>query len=200
MRDSSSGYDLIAIGASAGGLNAVSRLLGLLPADFEVPIAIVQHRSKESLALAEVVQAATTLRVLEVEDKQPLEPRTVYIAPPDYHLLIDDGRFSLSTDDLVRFSRPSIDVFFDSAADAFGPRLIGIVLTGANSDGSQGLLTIAERGGQTLVQDPATAEIAVMPAAAQNAVPKAKVLSIEALAEHLIRLERLQRPQVAGQS
>jgi two-component system chemotaxis response regulator CheB len=200
VRDSSSGYDLIAIGASAGGLNAVSRLLGLLPADFEVPIAIVQHRSKESLALAEVVQAATTLRVLEVEDKQPLEPRTVYIAPPDYHLLIDDGRFSLSTDDLVRFSRPSIDVFFDSAADAFGPRLIGIVLTGANSDGSQGLLTIAERGGQTLVQDPATAEIAVMPAAAQNAVPKAKVLSIEALAEHLIRLERLQRPQVAGQS
>jgi two-component system chemotaxis response regulator CheB len=191
---------LIAIGASAGGLNAVSRLLGLLPVDFEVPIAIVQHRSKESLALAEVVQAATTLRVLEVEDKQPLEPRTVYIAPPDYHLLIDDGRFSLSTDDLVRFSRPSIDVFFDSAADAFGPRLIGIVLTGANSDGSQGLLTIAERGGQTLVQDPATAEIAVMPAAAQNAVPKAKVLSIEALAEHLIRLERLQRPQVAGQS
>ncbi len=100
----------------------------------------------------------------------------------------------------MRFSRPSIDVFFDSAADAFGPRLIGIVLTGANSDGSQGLLTIAERGGQTLVQDPATAEIAVMPAAAQNAVPKAKVLSIEALAEHLIRLERLQRPQVAGQS
>lgn len=193
-------YDMVAIGASAGGLAAVCTLLRLLPADFDIPIVIVQHRAKESTALAEVVQDCTKLRVLEAEDKMPIEPRSVYIAPPDYHLLIDDGRLALSTEDLVLYSRPSIDVFFDSAADTYGAGVIGVVLTGANSDGSKGLKKIAERGGQTIVQDPKTAEIAVMPAAALLAVSKARVLTLEEMAEHLIKLEQLHRQQMAKQS
>jgi two-component system chemotaxis response regulator CheB len=192
-------YDIVAIGASAGGLSAVCTLLGRLPADFDIPIVIVQHRSKESSALAEVVQDCTKLRVLEAEDKMPIEPRSVYIAPPDYHLLIDDGRLALSTEDLVLYSRPSIDVFFDSAADSYGAGVIGVVLTGANSDGSKGLMKIAARGGQTIVQDPETAEIDVMPAAAQRAVSKARALTLEEMAEHLIKLEQLHRQQMAKQ-
>jgi two-component system chemotaxis response regulator CheB len=191
------GYDLVALGASAGGLNAVCHLLKLLPPDFSVPMVLVQHRSKESRALAEVLQDCTKLRVIEVDDKQPLEPRTVYVAPPDYHLLIDDGQFSLSTEDLVLFSRPSIDVFFDSAADAYGAGVIGVVLTGANSDGSKGLLKIVARGGQAIVQDPTTAEVNVMPASAQATVSKALVLSIEGIAQHLTKLEQLNRAEVA---
>ena len=194
------GYDLVAIGASAGGLAAVCTLLGLLPATFEIPIVIVQHRAKESLALAEVLQDCTKLKVYEAEDKMPLEPRTVYIAPPDYHLLIDDGRLALSTEDLVLFSRPSIDVFFDSAADSYGAGIIGIVLTGANSDGSKGLKKIAARGGQTIVQDPDTAEIQMMPASAQKAVRKARVLDLEEIAKHLVKLEAIHRQMAAGQS
>ena len=193
-------YDLIAIGASAGGLAAVCTLLGLLPPTFEIPIVIVQHRAKESVALAEVLQDCTTLRVFEAEDKMPLEPHSVYLAPPDYHLLIDDGRLALSTEDLVLFSRPSIDVFFDSAADAYGAGVIGIVLTGANSDGSKGLKKIAARGGQTIVQDPETAEIQMMPASAQKAVQKARVLDLEEIAEHLLKLEGIHRQMAAKQS
>ena len=194
------GYDLVAIGASAGGLAAVCTLLGLLPATFEIPIVIVQHRAKESLALAEVLQDCTKLKLYEAEDKMPLEPRSVYIAPPDYHLLIDDGRLALSTEDLVLFSRPSIDVFFDSAADAYGAGVIGIVLTGANSDGSKGLKKIAARGGQTIVQDPDTAEIQMMPASAKKAVRKARVLDLEEIAKHLVKLEAIHRQMAAGQS
>jgi two-component system, chemotaxis family, protein-glutamate methylesterase/glutaminase len=194
------GYDLVVIGASAGGLAAVCTLLKLLPATFEIPIVVVQHRAKESLALAEVLQDCTQLRVQEAEDKMPLEPRSVYIAPPDYHLLIDDGRLALSTEDLVLFSRPSIDVLFDSAADAYGAGVIGIVLTGANSDGSKGLKKIAARGGQAIVQDPETAEIQVMPASAQKAVRKARVLGLEEIAAHLVKLEEIHRQMAAKQS
>jgi two-component system, chemotaxis family, protein-glutamate methylesterase/glutaminase len=191
------GYDLVVIGASAGGLAAVCTLLKLLPATFEIPIVVVQHRAKESLALAEVIQDCTPLRVQEAEDKMPLEPRSVYIAPPDYHLLIDDGRLALSTEDLVLFSRPSIDVLFDSAADAYGAGVIGVVLTGANSDGSKGLKKIAARGGQAIVQDPETAEIQVMPASAQKAVRKARVLDLEEIAKHLVKLEEIHRQMAA---
>jgi two-component system, chemotaxis family, protein-glutamate methylesterase/glutaminase len=194
------GYDIVAIGASAGGLAAVCTVLSLLPADFEIPIVVVQHRAKESQVLAEVLQDCTKLRVHEAEDKMPLEPRSVYIAPPDYHLLIDDCRLALSTEDVVLFSRPSIDVFFDSAADAYGPGVIGVVLTGANSDGSKGLNKIAARGGQTIVQDPETAEVDVMPRSAQKTVSKARVLTLEEIAGHLIQLEGMHRQMVTRQS
>ena len=185
------GYDLIAIGTSAGGFEAICTLIGRLPADFSIPIGVVQHRSIESDALATLLQDCTGLRVSDAEDKLPVCPG-VYIAPPDYHLLIDDGAFALSTEGLVGYSRPSIDVFFDSAADAYGPGVIGIVMTGANADGSRGLQKIVARGGQALVQDPATADVDVMPAAALKLVTKARKMSIPDIADHLIELERLQ--------
>jgi two-component system chemotaxis response regulator CheB len=182
-------FDLVVVGTSAGGFDAICRLISLLPASFPIPIAIVQHRSRESDALAGLLQDCTQLRVCEVEDKQPAEPGYVYVAPPDYHLLVDDDcRFSLSVDGLVGYSRPSIDVFFESAADAFGARLIGVVMTGANADGSRGLLAIAQSGGQALVQDPDTAEVRMMPESARTAVKSARILTIDGIAERLIQL------------
>jgi two-component system, chemotaxis family, protein-glutamate methylesterase/glutaminase len=191
MKTSLHGYDLVAIGTSAGGFEAVSELISRLPADFTTPIAVVQHRSRDSDALATLLQDCTELRVVDAEDKMPLAPG-VFIAPPDYHLLVDDGAFALSTEGLVGYSRPSIDVFFDSAADAYGPGVIGIVMTGANADGAVGLQKIVARGGQALVQDPATADVDVMPLAAMRLVTKARVMTIPDIADHLIELERLQ--------
>ena len=193
-----SGYDMIAVGTSAGGFNAICRLIKLLPPEFEIPIAIVQHRAKESEALAGLMQNCTTLKVYDVEDKQPVERGSVYIAPPDYHMLIDEGEFTLSVDAQVAHSRPSIDVFFDSVADAYGPRAIGVVLTGANADGSKGLQKIVSRGGQALVQDPAEAEVSVMPAAAKQAVKRARVMTIEGIAAHLQMLQELGQPKAAS--
>ena len=197
MSSTSRRHDLVAIGASAGGLAAVCTIIGLLPPDFGIPIGIVQHRAKESELLASLLQDCTQLKVVEVEDKQPVVPGYVFVAPPDYHLLIDQGTFALSTDELVLYSRPSIDVFFDSAADAYGAGVIGIVLTGANSDGSKGLKHIVERGGQAFVQDPATAEVDVMPEAARKLVPRARVADLPGIAQHLLRLDQVQRKQVA---
>jgi two-component system, chemotaxis family, protein-glutamate methylesterase/glutaminase len=157
---------------------------------------VVQHRSNDSdRLLAEILQDATDLRVSEVEDKEPLTPGTVHIAPANYHVLVDDGYLSLTLDEPVRFSRPSIDVMFTSAADMYGSGTIGVVLTGANEDGAQGLSDIVKRGGRALVQDPRTAEIAIMPDAAVKAVPSAEVLPLEALAPRLIQLSR-QRAKV----
>lgn len=189
---------MVAVGTSAGGLVAICQLIKLLPDTFEIPIAIVQHRAKESAGLGELLQDCTQLNVIDVEDKQPVEKRSVYIAPPDYHMLIDEGVFSLSTEGLVGFSRPSIDVFFDSVADAYGPRAIGVVLTGANADGSKGLHSIVSRGGQALVQDPEEAEVAVMPMSAKKAVPRARVMTIQGIAEHLTRLDRLHHPEAVS--
>jgi two-component system chemotaxis response regulator CheB len=191
-------FDLIAVGASAGGLTAVCSLLRELPDDFAIPIGVVQHRARESALLAELLQDCTALRVLEVEDKQPIEPAHVYVAPPDYHMLVDHGTFALSVEDLVLFSRPSIDVFFDSAADAFGAGVIGVVLTGANRDGSNGLRNIVARGGLGYVQDPATAEVDAMPNFARAAVPQARVLPVEQIAQELISIGRQQRQKVGG--
>jgi two-component system chemotaxis response regulator CheB len=128
------------------------------------------------------------LSVMEVEDKMPMEERTLFVAPADYHLLIDRGFFTLSTEAPVRYSRPSIDVTFNSAADAYGAATIGVVLTGANSDGSRGLRRIFDRGGLAIVQDPATAESATMPSAAVRCVPAARVQPIPEIAATLTRL------------
>ena len=169
----------------------MSKLLGDLPADFSLPIVVVQHRSADSdRLLAEILQDATELTVSEVEDKEPLTPGTVHIAPANYHVLIDDGFLSLSLEEPVRFSRPSIDVMFSSAADTYGPGAIGVVLTGANEDGAEGLSDIVKRGGRALVQDPRSAEIAIMPNAAVKAVPSAEVLPLEGLGRRLIDLSR----------
>ncbi len=138
--------------------------------------------------LATLLQDRTTLGVYEVEDKAPIVAGNVYVAPPDYHLLIEPGYFSLSTDEPVRYSRPSIDVTFVSAADTYGAKSVGVVLTGANADGSRGLKRIFDRGGKAFVQSPATAESPTMPTAAIRCVPQAMVMTIEEIAAELTKL------------
>lgn len=183
------GTSIVVVGASWGGLAALNCLIGGLPANFEAPITIVQHRSRHAdNLLVSLLQDVTPLPVVEIEDKEPLIPGSVYIAPANYHVLFEDGHLSLTTDPLVRFSRPSIDVTFFSAADAYLSSAIGVVLTGANDDGARGLRHIVDRGGRAVVQDPATAESPVMPHAAQRAVPEADVVPLEGLADHLVRI------------
>jgi two-component system, chemotaxis family, protein-glutamate methylesterase/glutaminase len=174
------------IGVSAGGLDAVCTLLGGMPAEFRMALVVVQHRSKESHALCEVLEDCCLLPIQEVMDKTPIEAGNVYLAPPDYHLLLDDGFFSLSTDAPELFSRPSIDVAFESAADTFGAAVVGVVLTGANHDGARGLRRIVDAGGHAIVQDPATAEVAVMPSAAARLVPEAEVIPLDSIAGRLM--------------
>lgn len=185
MTAAMNGYRLIVVGVSAGGLFALRTLVAALPQGFDLPIAVVQHRSKDSEALCDLLQECTHLRVGEANDKEPIVPGGVFVAPPDYHLLVEPGYFSLSTDEPVRYSRPSIDVMFASAADAYGADVIGIVLTGANADGSRGLQKIVQRGGYAIVQDPADAEVKVMPQSALKAVPGACVLPLERIGPHL---------------
>lgn len=192
-------YSVVAIGTSWGGLAALTKLLGDLPTDFGIPIVVVQHRSKDSeRLLVQLLQDVTDLKVGEIEDKDPLTPGTVHVAPANYHVLIEDGYASLTIEEPVRFSRPSIDVMFSSAADTYGAAAIGVVLTGANEDGARGLAHIVKRGGLALVQDPKTAEIPIMPQAAIRLVPTAEVLSLETLGPRLIALSRAKVKIVAG--
>lgn len=182
-------YSIVVIGTSWGGLAALTELLGALPGDFGIPIAVVQHRSKESeRLLPQLLQDATDLTICEMDDKDPLLPGTVHLAPANYHALIDIGSVTLTVEDPVRFSRPSIDLLFISAADAYRSAAIGLVLTGANEDGSRGLHHLVKRGGLGLVQDPKTAEIPIMPAAAIKLVPSAEVLPLADIAPRLIQL------------
>ena len=183
------GYDLVVVGTSWGGLAALRTLVGGLPESLQMAITLVQHRHKDSdHLLRTLLQEHSTLSVLEVEDKMPLEHGHIYVAPPDYHTLVEPGHFSLSTDAPVRYSRPSIDVTFSSAADSYGHRTVGIVLTGANADGSEGLRRISDRGGLALVQDPATAESKPMPEAARRAVPRARVMPLCGIVDYLATL------------
>ncbi len=172
-------YDIAVVGTSWGGLSALRELIAELPHQFALPLVIVQHRHRESdRLLGSLLQDSTSLSVCEVEDKSPIVSGGVYIAPADYHLLVEDGHFSLSTEAPVNYSRPSIDVTFSSIADAYGERAVGVVLTGANADGAHGLRRIVDRGGLAFVQTPDTAESSTMPAAAASAVPEARVLTI----------------------
>ena len=182
-------YSILVVGTSWGGLNALRELVGALPEDFRIPAVLVQHRHRQSNhLLSTFLQERTRLEVVEVEDKMPIQSGMLFVAPADYHLLIDRGFFTLSTDAPVRYSRPSIDVTFYSAADAYGATTVGVVLTGANSDGSRGLRRIFDRGGLALVQDPATAESPTMPSAAVRCVPGARVQTIPQIAATLAGL------------
>lgn len=177
----------VVMGASAGALEVLSMILPRLPAHFPLPIVVVVHLppQRDSL-LAQLLAAKCELKVVEAEDKDSLLPGTVYIAPPDYHVLIEtDLSVSLSIEDEVLYSRPSINVLFESAADACGDALIGIVLSGANEDGAQGLKAIAEAGGITLVQQPETASSATMPRAALQRCPGAQVMDPDNIARYL---------------
>jgi two-component system chemotaxis response regulator CheB len=182
--------DLVVVGASWGGLHALRTVLGAMPPELAAAVVVVQHRSPESHATAfcDLLGAATRLRVCEVDDKQPLEPGQVYLAPAGFHTLVEDGHLELSLDAAVEHSRPSIDVLFQSAAESYRERCAGVVLTGANADGAAGLARIVELGGAAIVQDPDTAERAEMPRAAVNAVPSARVAPLEQIAPLLAEL------------
>ena len=158
-------YRAVVIGTSAGGLHAVLAILEDFPADYPIPIIIVQHRSKDQRdLLEEVLQSKCKIRIKQSDEKEEIQNGFVYIAPPDYHLLVEsDETFSLSADEPVRFSRPSIDVLFETAAIVFKDALIGIVLTGASNDGSAGVIAIKKSGGLTIAQNPAEAQFAFMP-------------------------------------
>lgn len=180
------GYDVVVVGTSWGGLAALRALVGGLPSSFQMAVTLVQHRHRDSdHLLRALLQERTELEVCEVEDKMPLQQNHIYLAPPDYHTLVEPGHFSLSTEAPVRYSRPSIDVTFLSAADSYAHRAIGVVLTGANADGSEGLRRISDRGGLALIQDPASAESPLMPAAAVRAVPRARVMPLDDLITYL---------------
>jgi two-component system chemotaxis response regulator CheB len=183
------GYDIVVVGTSWGGLAALRILVGGLPKEFMMAVTLVQHRHKDSDHLLRVLlQERSALEVCEVEDKMPIEHGRIYVAPPDYHTLVEPGHFSLSTEAPVRFSRPSIDVTFSSAADSYAHRTVGIVLTGANADGAEGLRCISDRGGMAIVQDPATAESKVMPEAASRMVSRAKVMPLGEIVSFLAAL------------
>jgi len=183
-------YELVAIGASWGGLRALERILRDLPADFEPAIVIAQHRSANATdsGLAGLLARHAGRAVQDAADKTAFSPGSIYLAPADYHLLVEPGHFSLSVDERVQHARPSVDVLFESVADVFRERAIGIVLTGANGDGAHGLARIKELGGVAIVQDPRSAEAQTMPAAALRAVDADAVLALDEIAAFLTGL------------
>jgi two-component system chemotaxis response regulator CheB len=186
-------YEAIAIGASAGAIDALAAILPGLPRGFPVPITIVVHlpMDKKSV-IVPIFQQRCQLNVVEAEDKVPLEPGTVYFAPADYHLLVEPERvLSLSVEEQVNFSRPSIDVLFETAALAFGSGLLGIVLTGANNDGAAGLKCILNVGGSAIVQHPDSAYASAMPLSAIGRCPEARVMTLDELAQYLQGIQRL---------
>ena len=184
------GFELIAVGTSVGGLHALIALLGELPSTFPLPMVVVQHRTPDVRSgLAKVLQDHTPLTVVEADDKDTIEPGHVYLAPADYHLLIEaDRTLALSTEGAVHYARPSIDVLFESAADVYRETLIGVVLTGASADGARGAQRIKQWGGCLVVQDPTTAESRVLPDAVLAAVKADTVVPLDRIAASLRQL------------
>jgi len=180
----------VAIGASAGAVQALLHILPALPADYPLPVLIVVHvPPNRANALVALFQDRCRVMVKEAEDKEFIAPGVVYFAPSDYHLLVEsDGSLSLSLDQLVNLSRPAIDVLLESAADAFGPALVGVVLTGANDDGARGLRAVADADGIALVEDPDDAYVSTMPDAALRASPSARSMSLDAIKAYLLDL------------
>jgi len=187
-------FELIVIGCSMGGMHALQTIFSALPKEFPVPIAVVQHRYRTSNeGLPEFLRRRTKLQVVDTTDKEWIKPGTVYLAPANYHLLVERGELSLSVDARVEYSRPSIDVLFESAADAYGAATVGVVLTGANADGARGARRIKERGGFVVVQDPATAESPIMPKAAIDAGRVDRILPLDRIGPFLVELCRFSK-------
>jgi two-component system chemotaxis response regulator CheB len=186
-------YEAVVIGVSSGGLNALGYLLPALPANFAFPVIIVQHIGNSTDGFwIENLNELCQLRVKEADEKEKIEKGTVYIAPANYHLLVETDRtFSLSTDERVNFARPSIDVLFESASIVYGDKLIGVILTGANSDGAIGLKKIKDEGGLAVVQDPRTAVATQMPMAAIKTALVDYIVPLEKLIDVLLKLEKL---------
>ncbi len=179
---------MIAIGGSLGAIRAVQTILQGMPAGFSRPIAIVLHRHKDSVLLRETLQAHCKLPVIEITDKEPIEAGHVYLGPADYHVLAESNCFSLSVDEPIRYSRPSIDLFFESIARNFGTSATAVVLTGANADGALGAEAVKLHGGVLIVQDPQSAESPIMPRAAAHRAHADYVLTVEAMAGTLAQL------------
>lgn len=183
--------EVVVVGGSTGALDALASILPALPPDFPIPVALVLHLPARPSMLPEVLGARCALSVREAEDKVPLVAATLYVAPPNYHLLVESRRcLSLSVDPPVCFSRPAIDVLFESAADAYGPAVVGVLLSGANEDGARGLRRIEDAGGTTVVQSPETAAASAMPEAALRLCQPTHVLPVDAIGPWLARLGR----------
>lgn len=181
-------YEAIVIGTSAGGPAALMEMLPMFPLGYALPVIIVQHIHPTQVHFVSHYAQRCHLAVKEANDKEAIRPGCVYFAPSNYHLLVEDDRsFSLSVDDKVNYSRPSIDVLFESAADVYGPRLIGVILSGANNDGARGLRRIKQQGGLAVVQDPATAQSPAMPRAALELARVDYVLPLADLGKLLVR-------------
>ena len=179
-------FEIVVVGTSIGGLNAVQTLLSGLPDGFPVPVVIAQHRGKTSeIGLCDFLGRSSRIPISEPEDKEIIFPGRAYLAPHDYHLLVENGSFALSTDPPVSFARPSIDMLFESAANEYRERTIGVVLTGASRDGARGLAAIKLLGGLTLVEDPASAACREMPDAAIAATQVDRILPLQDIASCL---------------
>jgi two-component system, chemotaxis family, protein-glutamate methylesterase/glutaminase len=187
-------YELIVIGGSAGALKALATLLPIFPVNYPLPIAIVQHvHPLQDSYFVQHFAEQCALPVTEAAEKEPILAGHIYFAPPNYHLLIENDRtFSLSIDERVNYSRPSIDVLFTSAVDAYAPGIIGVILTGANNDGAYGMRLIKEKGGLTIVQDPTTAESSYMPKAALVATKVDHILPLREIGELLLEIPHKQ--------
>jgi two-component system chemotaxis response regulator CheB len=191
LKEAARKYEIVVIGCSMGGMHALQTIFGTLPREFSVPIAVVQHRYRTSNeGLPAFLRRHTKLNVVDTTDKEWIKPGTVYLAPANYHLLVERGELSLSVDEAVAYSRPSIDVLFESAADAYGAGVIGVVLTGANADGARGAARIKNRGGFVVAQDPATAESPAMPQAAIDATRVDRILPLDRVGPFLVELCR----------
>lgn len=182
-------YQLVVIGCSWGGFEALRRVFSDLPADFPIPIVVAQHRlAQADDGLDESMQSGFALPITDVTDKEPLLGGAIYLAPSDYHTLIDGKSLALSTEDPVNFARPSIDILFESAADSYGDSLIAVILTGANDDGATGVHRVKELGGYTIVQDPGSAARREMPDAALAQIRPDLVVPLEDIGPHLVQL------------
>ena len=184
-------YEAIVIGVSSGGLNAMKILFSLLPADFSMPIIVVQHVGARSENVwIQLLNNHCKVEIKEADEKEKIEKGKIYVAPPNYHLLIEKNKtFSLTVDERVNYARPSIDVLFETASEAYQTHLIGVVLTGANNDGSNGIKCIKERGGLTIVQQPDTAESSYMPASAIATSKPDYILPLEEIIKLLIEID-----------
>ena len=180
--------ELVVVGASLGGFDALRVLLGGLPAELPVPVVVIQHQGDTSGDLGRLLQRYSSLPVCEAEDKEGIGSGHAYLAPAGYHLLVERGSFALSTEAPVQYARPSIDVTFESAAEAYGAGVVGVVLTGAGRDGADGLARIKRRGGRAIVQDPDTAFRRDMPAAALASVAVDWVAPLEEIAPRIVAL------------
>lgn len=184
-------YEIVIIGVSLGALEALKTIIEKIPADFPLPIVIVQHRDAEADQTLQILLADYGhLKVTEPEDKDVIKAGNIYLAPPDYHLLVEENHFALSKDLPVNYARPSIDVLFESAAETFGDKVIGIILTGSSKDGASGLVAVKRNGGHAIVQEPSTAESDVMPKAAIALVPDAEILPLNKITDHVLILSK----------